>query len=252
MAPMFLGGCGVEIVDAGNTGVKKVLGELQEDVYAPGMYFVNPFTTTIISMDNKIQRFDGETMAYTKDVQQASIQYVVNFALEPKYSAVILNTVGYYYQDVVLPQAVKGSMKNVIGQWNAIDLVANRQKATDQIEISIANSLKQYGLTVHSIELVDLSYAKQFEDAVEAKVTAVQRAEEAKNNTVKVQEEANQRIIAAEADAEAMKIKTAALKESQSLVLYELSQRWDGHLPKIMSVGDQGGNLLQVPAEVLK
>lgn len=248
---LALSACGVEVVDAGHTGVKKTLGKIDDEtLLTAGMYFVNPFTTDIIKMDNRVQRADGETSTYTKDVQQANIAYVINYNLQPSQSAIILMEVGRDYEEKIIPQVVKGSMKNVVGQWNAIDLIANRQKASQQIMALIQEELKQSGIIVSNLELTDVSYQEQFEKAVEDKVTAVQRAEEAKNNTVRVQEEANQRIIAAKADAEAMTIKTEALKQSQSLVMYEAVQKWDGVLPRI--VGGDGGTLLNIPADVLQ
>jgi regulator of protease activity HflC (stomatin/prohibitin superfamily) len=155
--------------------------------------------------------------------------------------------VGYTYADILIPQVVNGSIKNVIGKWNAIDLVGNRDKASSEIEKQIADILSTRGLVVQKVELTNIDYDQAFEAAVEAKVVAVQRAEEAKNTTVRVKEEAQQRIIAAEADAEAMKIKTTALKESQSLVLYEAVQKWNGVLPKILT-GDTG-SILNVPTD---
>lgn len=246
---LLVASCGIEIVDAGHTGVEKKLGKISEETYDAGFYMVNPFTTSIIEMDNRIQRMESNTTTYTKDVQQATIGYVVNFNLEPSASAKILMEVGKDYDNKLIPQAVTGGMKNVIGQWNAIDLIANREKATQQIFEAISGELSKNGITVRNVELTDISYQDQFEKAVEDKVTAVQRAEESKNNTVRVQEEANQRIIAAKADAEAMQIKTQALKQSQSLVLYEAVQKWNGVLPVIMT--GEGGTLLNVPSDVL-
>lgn len=138
--------------------------------------------------------------------------------------------------------------KNVIGQWNAIDLIANREKAGMAIENAISLSLAQRGINTVKFELTNIDFDPSFEKAVEDKVTAVQRAEEAKNNTVRVQEEANQRVIAAQADAEAMKIKTTALKESQSLVMYEAVQKWNGILPVIVNGGP---SMLNIPSDVL-
>lgn len=243
-----LQGC-AEVVDSGYTGVKRTFGEIQEQTYPAGVYFYNPFTSSMFEVDNRVQRLDGSTPTYTKDVQQADIKYVVNYNLEPSASARIMIDVGRDYEQKVVNQVLAGKLKDVIGQWNAIDLIANRGKAAIQIQESMSTELAKYGITIRNVELTDIGYQAQFEKAVEDKVTAVQRAEEAKNNTVRVQEEANQRIIAAEADAKAMQIKTAALKQSQSLVLYEAVQKWNGVLPRI--VGGDGGTLLSIPADVL-
>jgi len=71
-----------------------------------------------------------------------------------------------------------------------------------------------------------------------------------RNETVQIQEQAKQRVIAAQADAEAMKIKTDALEKSQSLVLCEAVQKWNGVLPTIVLAGR--GQILNIPAMTQK
>lgn len=250
--PLFQAGCGIEIVDAGHTGVEKKLGEIKADeTYPPGLYFVNPLTTNIIHMDNRVQKSEGSSQVYTKDVQKASIQYVVNYSLSPAASGNILINIGKDYEQKIIPQVMLGGLKNIIGQWDAIELIANQQKAGIQIEGYVSEKMEEHGILVQNLELTAIQFEHRFEEAVEAKVTAVQRAEEAKNNTVRVQEEANQRIIAAKADAEAMAIKTDALEKSQSLIMYEAVQKWNGVMPRIIS-GDGSGTLLNIPESALQ
>jgi regulator of protease activity HflC (stomatin/prohibitin superfamily) len=103
---------GVEIVDAGHTGVKKTLGKIDEGtLLPPGFHVVNPLTTTVIQMDNRVARTDNETVAYTKDVQRAKISYTMNYSLQSQSSASILNTVGADYRNKVIPQVIYGSIK---------------------------------------------------------------------------------------------------------------------------------------------
>jgi regulator of protease activity HflC (stomatin/prohibitin superfamily) len=247
---LAVAGCGVEVVDAGEAGIKKTFGKVEQEPLSPGFYLYNPFTSDVITMDVRTLRFENQTPTYTKDVQQANISYVINYNLEFSSVVRVYSEVGQNWADVLIPQVINGEMKNVIGRWNAIELVSNRQKASLEIEQGIASKLKQDGVIVTGFELTNIDYNDEFEQAVEKKVVAVQKAEEAKNQTVQIEERAKQTIIAANADAEAMKIKTAALKESQSLVLYEAVKKWNGVLPKIMS--GEAGTILNVPEAAVK
>lgn len=247
---LTLNACGVEVVDAGETGVKKTLGKVEKEPLPPGFYTYNPFISSVIAINVQTQRFEDKTASYTKDVQQADITYVINYNLQPSSVVDVYSTIGTDWQNILIPQVINGEMKNVVGKWNAIELVANREKASADIEAGIAAQLKERGVIVTGFELTNIDYNPEFEKAVEEKVVAVQRAEEAKNKTVQIEEQAKQTIISANADAEAMKIKTAALKESQSLVMYEAVKKWNGVLPKIIS--GEGGTLLNIPGSVLK
>ena len=238
------------VVDAGHTGVKKTFGKVTTEAYAPGFYFVMPMVSSITPMDNRVLRIEDVTDVYTKDVQQAKISYVLNYSLNADSSVKMYTEVGMDWAAKLIPQVITGSMKNVIGQWNALELISNRGKASLDIENMISTALAARGISISGFSLTNIDFQHEFEQAVEAKVVAVQNAEMAKNQTVQVEEQAKQRVIAAEADAKAMMIKTEALTKNQSLIFYEAVQKWNGELPKI--IGGNGGNLLNIPEGLLK
>jgi prohibitin 2 len=240
----------VIVVDAGHTGVKKTLGKVDPDAYPPGVYIVVPVMSSITQLDNRIMRLDGDTSVYTKDVQQAQIKYALNYSLDAASTVKMYSEVGIFWADKLIPQVITSSMKNVIGQWAAMDLIANRLKAQNGIEEMIASDLKAQGISISAFALTNIDFQDQFENAVEAKVVAVQSAEMAKNQTVQIEEQAKQRLIAARADAESMMIKNEALAKNQSLIMYEAVQKWDGQLPKITG-GGSGGNFLNIPEGML-
>lgn len=241
----------VVVVDAGHTGVKKTLGRVDKDPYPPGMYLVMPMVSTITQLDNRVMKIENQTAVYTKDVQQAQISYALNYSLDPSASVKMYTDVGIFWAEKLIPQIITSSMKNVIGQWAAMDLIANRLKAQTGIEEMIAEDLKPRGISVTQFALTNIDFQDQFEQAVEAKVVAVQSAEMAKNQTVQIEEQAKQRVIAAKADAEAMQIKSDALSKNQALIMYEAVQKWNGELPTIVS-GGQSGSFLNIPDTMLR
>lgn len=234
-----LSACGVRTVDPGEAGVMKSWGKVDADAKPPGLYMYNPFRSSLIILSTQTQKFDGDSEVYTKDVQQVQVSFTINYALNLDSVVKIYSSVGEDYEKVLIPQVISGNMKNVIGKWDAIELVANRSKATADIEAAISEGLKGYGINVSGFQLTNIKFQPQFEAAVEAKVAAVQQAEQAHNETVKIQEKANQTIISAKADAEAMQIKSEALAKNQGLIAYEAVQKWNGKLPEIV-----GGNQL--------
>ena len=240
-----LSACGFQTVDQGNTGVKKTLGKVDPDPKEPGFYTYSPFMSSMIEMDNHVQKFEAKSNVYTKDVQQADISFALNYALKADHSVWMYSNVGKQWEDTIIPQVINGAMKNVIGKWDAIELVSNRDKAADAIQAQIVAALATYGVSVTGFQLTNVQFQPEFEKAVEAKVIAVQKAEQAKNETVQVQEQANQTVISAKASAEAMKIKSEALSQNQNLVQYEMVQKWNGVLPQIQS--GNGGMMLNLP-----
>lgn len=228
-----------EQVDTGHRGVQVRFGEVDEKAGSlpEGLYFYNILTTSIKEMDVRVLRSEGTANTYTKDVQQADIKYVVNYHLDPNAAHTMYKTVGVNWYTALVPQAVEGIMKQVVGHYDAVDLIEHRGKATEEIQRAIAESLKPKLVIIDRIELVNIQYHKAFEKAVEEKVVAVQRAVEEKNRTVQVQEQAKQQVISATAAAESMRIRANALASNPKLVEYEAVQKWDGKMPQYMLGG---------------
>lgn len=185
-------------------------------------------------MDVKTQKSNIKTQVYTKDIQQAIISYVVNYNLQADNAYKMYREVGKNYQDIVLTPVVEATLKDVIGKWNAQDLVANRERATKEILSKLQEHLVDNYIVVTDFQITAINYSDVFEKAIESKVTAEQEALKAKNKTVQIQEEAKQKVISAEAEAKSMAIRANALSQNKALVEYEAVKKWDGKLPDYM------------------
>src|SRR5690349_21723712 len=75
-------GCGIKVVDTGHRGIETRFGKVVSESLPEGIYFFNPLTSALVEMDTRIQRQDGETDTYTRDVQQAAIKYTLNYRLQ--------------------------------------------------------------------------------------------------------------------------------------------------------------------------
>jgi regulator of protease activity HflC (stomatin/prohibitin superfamily) len=226
--------CGVEMVDTGHRGVKTNLGKVIEKSLEEGLYFYNPVTQDIIEMDVRTNSFDGDFMTYTKDVQQANMKITLMANPDKDFVYLLYRDYGYYWKDKILTPSIEGALKAVVGKWDAVDLIANREKAREEIETMLKKSLKDKFVEVIRVEMTNIDYKDEFEKAVENKVIAIQEAIEAQNRTKKIKEEAKQTKITAEAQARSMKIRADALAQNKSLVEYEAVQKWNGQMPTYM------------------
>ena len=121
------------MVGPGERGIKIRLGQVQPESYGEGLHFIFPFIQKFRTMDVKTQKNTLTTAVYTKDIQQARITYVINFNVQPNNVNKLFQEVGLDYANKILTPVVEGTIKDVIGKWNAQDLVANREKATQDI-----------------------------------------------------------------------------------------------------------------------
>lgn len=232
-----LGGCGFEIVDTGHRGVKVTFGEVEQKSLPEGLHWYNPINSNIIEMDVRTVKKEAVTETYTRDVQQATIKYTINYNLDPSTVHTIYQTVGGDWANVLIPQVVLDSIKEVVGKWDAVDLIANRDKGVSEIGALITTRLGVKHVIVTGFAVNDLAYTKEFEKAVEAKVVAIQSAIEEKNRTQQINELATQKVATATAEAKSMQIRANALAQNPKLTEWEAVQKWDGKLPQYMLGG---------------
>lgn len=234
---MFLTGCGVAIVDTGHRGVETKFGKVVSDSLPEGLYFYNPFTSSLTELDARIQRWDDQSQTYTRDVQQAVVSFTMNYRMDGTQAHNLLENVGRDWDQKLVPHVVHEEIKRVIGLYEAEGLVANREKAAREIERRVIETLAPRHVIVTSFQLTNIDFTDEFERAVEAKVVAQQRAIEEQNRTRQIQEQADQKVISAKAEAESMTIRAAALERNASLVQWEAVQKWNGVLPQYMLGG---------------
>jgi regulator of protease activity HflC (stomatin/prohibitin superfamily) len=230
-------GCGIKVVDTGQRGIQTRFGKIASESLPEGLYFYNPLTSNIVEIDTRVQRQDGETESYTRDVQQATIKYTLNYRLQQDKAHVMYRDVGRDWEQKLIPQVVLGTLKEVVGKWDAVDLIANRDKAGATAFEAIRSNLADRFVEVSRFEITDIAYTHEFENSVEQKVIAQQKAIEEQNRTKQIEEQARQKVLSAEAEAKSMQIRAEALEQNAKLVEWEAVQKWNGVLPQYMLGG---------------
>lgn len=221
-------------VSPGYRGTLVTLGNVSQSSYNNGIGLKPPFISYMHKTDVRTKKVSDKAVTYTKDIQTAEIVYVFTYNVNPNAVQVIYENIGDDYEAKLVTPILNDALKDVIGRWDAQDLVANRDKARTQILETLKKKLNSNFIQNVSFQIVNLDYSDKFEESIENKVIADQKAQEAVNNTKRITEEANQKVISARADAEAMAIKAEALEKNKSLVDYEAVQKWDGKLPTYM------------------
>jgi regulator of protease activity HflC (stomatin/prohibitin superfamily) len=234
IAVVSIAGCGIKVVDTGQRGIKTRFGKVVSESLPEGLYFFNPFTSAIVEMDTRVQRQDGETDTYTRDVQQAAIKYTLNYRLQQNAAHLMYRDIGRDWEQKLIPQVVLGTLKEVVGKWDAVDLISNRDKAANTAFDQIRANLAERNVEVSRFEITDIAYTREFENSVEQKVIAQQKAIEEQNRTKQIEEQARQKVLSAEAEAKSIQIRAQALEQNAKLVEWEAVQKWNGVLPQYM------------------
>lgn len=228
------------IVDAGERGVVLKLGKVDR-VLDEGLSWVTPFIEDVEKMDVRTQVENVEASAASKDLQSVHTTIAVNYNLEPARVGELYTTIGKDYKTRVIDPSVQEAIKAATAKYTAEESITKRELVRDDIKTLLLTSIsaKAPGLIhVTDVSIVNFEFSKSFDAAIEAKVTAEQRALEAKNQLEQIKFEAEQKIATARAEAESVRLQAAALAQnSQVIELRQLevqkafAEKWNGVLP---------------------
>lgn len=200
---LILGFATVRIVPTGTVGVKTSFGVVSGRANE-GFNLIAPWEE-IIPMDTKIQKQSFTALtASTKDAQSiTNINIDVNYNLNPDKADQVYSTVGEEYQDKLIAPLLTQFIKDRLALYNAESLVTERNKIVDDITTQLQENLKEYGVNVVAVSLVNYDFSADFSAALERKAVAEKEIETAKNNQEK-----------AKVEAETNRIKTEQLTEA--------------------------------------
>lgn len=227
----------VGVVDSGFAGARLLFGRVTSDSLEPGLHWFSPVGGSLAIYDCRESRKDIKMNVYTKDVQSADFDVTVMYHVDPKRIPDLQNHYGQEYGNKVLVPVVTGVAKEVIGQWEADQLISGREKAKNEIFTRVQTALANTPILVTNIVLSNIDYSDVFEKAIEEKQVAMQNAIRAKNRTQEIEEEARQKLIAAEAEAKALTVRGEALRTNPELAILEAVNKWDGHAPETLVWG---------------
>lgn len=237
---LICGFCGCSQVKTGQAGMKVCFGEItSKQPLEEGLYFYWPWMS-LVAYDCRNQKIEVEQETFTKDVQYSKVKLAVTYSLDKSKIIELHKNTGPQYAAIVLEPAIVGSLKDIFGNWEADQIMANRPKIIESIDKELSPRAASYGILIKQIQLINIDFSDDFEKAVESKQIAVQRATEAKNRTQQIEEESKQKLITAKAEAEAMEIKAKALEKNKSVLLIDFINKWNGKMPEYLALTPNG------------
>lgn len=265
----------VGFVPTGYTGILVTFGAVSDKTLSAGLNIKAPWQS-IVRMDNRTQKVEIDTSAFSSDIQQVDLQMSINYCIDQQTAQTLYRTVGKnYYDNVMLPRILENT-KATFSKYTAENLISKRDLLSDSIAEMTSADMADYGIRIVSIAVEDIDFTDAFTSAVEAKQVAAQNkltaeTEQAKKTMeeraaseraiITANAKAEQDIIAANADLEVVKIQAEASlyageREAEmnkrisealtgDLIRYYWIKQWDGKLPTTV-LGAEGNYMVSV------
>jgi regulator of protease activity HflC (stomatin/prohibitin superfamily) len=232
------------ILNPGQAGVITILGKARDGVLLEGIHFKPPLVSAVDIYDLTVQKFEVPAQSSTKDLQDLSASFAINFRLDPLLVVEIRRkqgTLANIVSKIIAPQTQE-SFKIAAARRTVEEAITKRNELKQDFDDALNQRLEKYGIIVLDTSVVDLDFSPEFAKAVEEKQIAEQRAKRAIYVAQEAEQQAQADINRAQGKAEAQRLLAETLKaEGGQLVLQkEAIQAWkDGgaQMPKVLVMG---------------
>lgn len=237
------------IITPGQAGVLSVLGRAKDGVLLEGLHFKPPFVSSVDIYDVTVQKFEVPAQSSTKDLQDLSASFAINFRLDPTQVVAIRRTQGTLQNivaKIIAPQTQE-SFKIAAAKRTVEEAITRRSELKEDFDNALSTRLEKYGILVLDTSVVDLNFSPEFARAVEDKQIAEQRAQRAVYITQEAEQQAQAEINRAKGKAEAQRLLAETLKEQGGgLVLQkEAIEAWregGAQMPRVLVMDGAGKN----------
>ena len=215
-------------VDAGQVGVKKMFGKIQNDVLESGLHFINPLY--------EVEKIDVKTLNYTMsgvhnegdktgddaikvltaDGLEVTIDLTVLFRVNKTEAPKLLKETGVDFQEKIVRPISRTKIRDNAVYYDAISLYSTkRDEFQARIYKSIEDEFTKRGLQLENLLVRNITLPASVKAVIEQKINAEQDAQKMKFVLLKEKQEAERKRVEAQGISDYQRIINVGLTDNQ-------------------------------------
>ena len=223
----------IRIVDAGNTGVYSLFGNVGDNELSSGFHLVNPlgkvtqmstrteeYTMSILQGEGKIAGADAIS-ALTKEGLNVDLDITVLYHLNEQDADKVYEGIGLDFEKKLIRPEIRSAIREVIALYEAKDIYSEkREEAAARILESLGAKLGTRGIVVEDVLLRNVQLPSGLAESIQQKLQAEQEAQRYDFLLTKEEKERQRKVIEAEGQKESQDIINKSLTTNYLYYLY--------------------------------
>jgi regulator of protease activity HflC (stomatin/prohibitin superfamily) len=219
---------GIQQIDAGEVGVKKLFGKVQKDVLGSGLHFINPLLQ-IEKLDVKTQNYtmsgvhnegtksgDDAIRVLTADGLEVTIDLSVLYRVIINDAPKLLQETGADYEDKIVRPITRTRIRDNAVYYDAVALYSTKRDEFQQrIFKNIEADFKKRGLLLENLLVRNITLPQSVRATIEQKINAEQDAQKMQFVLQKERQEAERKRVEAQGIADYQRIISESLTDRQ-------------------------------------
>jgi len=215
-------------IEAGEVGVKKLFGKVQNETIGSGLHIINPLME-VINMDIKTQNYtmsganddrqnsaDDAIKVLTSDGLEVTIDLTVLYKVLPGDAPKIVRETGLDYTDKIVRPLTRTKIRDNAVYYEAIALYSTRRDEFQQrIFRTIDEDFKKRGLILEQLLVRNITLPQSVKTTIEQKISAEQEAQKMQFVLQKEKQEAERKRVEAQGIADYQRIISLGLSDKQ-------------------------------------
>lgn len=215
-------------IDAGEVGVQKLFGQIQNNVLNSGLHLINPLVE-VQHLDVRTQNYtmsgtnnegnkvgDDAIRVLSADGLEVTIDLSVLYHVVPSEAPKLIRETGADYEDKIVRPITRTRIRDNAVYYDAVALFSTKRDEFQQrIFTTIERDFKSRGLILENLLVRNITLPASVKSSIEQKINAEQDAQKMQFVLQKEQQEAQRKRVEAQGIADYQRIISESLTDKQ-------------------------------------